>query len=246
MGKNPKDGALFVATHTGLFRIGSGGGNATRVADRYQDTMGFTVVGPDEFLGSGHPDSRDSLPPFLGLIRTTDAGRSWRPVSLQGDADFHVLEASGSVVYGFGTDWESRREQLLVSRDRGRTWEERAAPETLLSLAIHPDEPGHVVAAGEASLYASTDHAATWRPQDGRAGLLSWPAADALYLVDGEGRVHSSADGGRRWTARGTVGAEAAAFEATAPRELFVALHDATIKRSGDGGRTWRDHYSPR
>src|SRR5687768_15629237 len=55
LGINPKDGALFVATHTGLFRAGAGESRASRVADRFQDTMGFTVVGPDRFLGSGHP-----------------------------------------------------------------------------------------------------------------------------------------------------------------------------------------------
>jgi hypothetical protein len=56
LGINPKDGALFVATHTGLFRAGEGEPKATRVADRFQDTMGFTVVGPNRFLGSGHPE----------------------------------------------------------------------------------------------------------------------------------------------------------------------------------------------
>jgi hypothetical protein len=30
------------------------------VTERFQDSMGFTVVGPDYFLGSGHPDFRDS------------------------------------------------------------------------------------------------------------------------------------------------------------------------------------------
>jgi hypothetical protein len=104
LGVNPADGALFVATHTGLFRAAPGGRRARRVADRYQDTMGFTVTGPDRFLGSGHPDGRDGLPPFLGLIQSTDAGRSWSPVSLLGERDFHVLEATGERIYGYGSD----------------------------------------------------------------------------------------------------------------------------------------------
>jgi hypothetical protein len=58
LGINPRDGALFAATHTGLFVIGDG--TAARVTERFQDTMGFTVVGPEYFLGSGHPDFRDS------------------------------------------------------------------------------------------------------------------------------------------------------------------------------------------
>lgn len=35
LGINPRDGALFVATHTGLLRAGEGERKATRVADRW-------------------------------------------------------------------------------------------------------------------------------------------------------------------------------------------------------------------
>jgi hypothetical protein len=63
LGINPADGALFVATHTGLFRAGPGERSAKRVVDRFQDTMGFTVTGPDRFLGSGHPDGREGCRP---------------------------------------------------------------------------------------------------------------------------------------------------------------------------------------
>jgi hypothetical protein len=45
------------------------------VADRFQDTMGFTVVGPDHFLGSGHGEQRrESLhPPLDGDVVVLDA-----------------------------------------------------------------------------------------------------------------------------------------------------------------------------
>lgn len=52
MGVNPKDGKLYVASHHGLFLV-AGDGAATQIAGRTQDFMGFTVVGPDHFLGSG-------------------------------------------------------------------------------------------------------------------------------------------------------------------------------------------------
>jgi hypothetical protein len=246
LGENPRDGALFVATHTGLFRVEPDGSRARRVAGRYQDTMGFTVVGPDEFLGSGHPDGRERLPAFLGLIRSTDAGRTWDAVSLQGKADFHVLEASGRRVYGYGTDWDTRAAQLLVSADAGRTWRPREAPEPLASLAIDPRDAERVVAAGEASLHLSSDAGRSWRAVEGPPGLVSWPDGGDLYLGDRSGRAHASSDGGRSWSGRGRVGGEPAAFEATGPEELYAALHDGTVKRSGDGGRSWRVHYAPR
>ena len=56
LGVNPKDESLFIATHTGLFRASRPGAKPRRVADRWQDTMGFTVIGRDRFIASGHPD----------------------------------------------------------------------------------------------------------------------------------------------------------------------------------------------
>src|SRR5687768_8840666 len=105
LGVNPSDQALFIATHTGLFRVGEGEQSAQRVGDRYQDTMGFTIVGPNRFLGSGHPDINEAreknLPALLGLIESTDEGGSWQPISLSGEADFHVLRFACGRVYGY-------------------------------------------------------------------------------------------------------------------------------------------------
>jgi len=105
LGINPADNTLYAATHTGLFAVRDGAGQ--RVASRLQDTMGFTVVGSDHFLGSGHPDFRDpqlyqpDRRPLLGLIETRDAGRSWQPLSLLGEADFHALQLTHGRVYGY-------------------------------------------------------------------------------------------------------------------------------------------------
>ena len=233
LGVNPADGALLIATHTGLFRAARGERRARRVGDRHQDTMGFTVVGPDRFLGSGHPDLRDDLPPLLGLVRSTDGGRTWASVSLLGQADFHVLRAAGRRVYGF----DASHGRLLVSADGGRTWRERRPPGPLVDLAIDPADSDHVVASGEAALFTSNDAGRTWRPLAERAGLLAWP--DALVLVDAEGHVHASSDGGRTFREVGEAGGRPAAL-AHGGGEVYVALHDNVVRASADGGRTWR------
>lgn len=237
LGINPKDGALFVATHTGLFRA-EGREQPKRVAGRFQDTMGFTVVGPDRFLGSGHPDGREKLPPFLGLIRSTDAGEQWQPVSLLGKRDFHVLEAAGKRVYGFGSDFESRSAGFLVSSDGGRTWDERAVPESLVALAIDPGDPERIVASGEKGLFVSSDGGRSWRPTEGPAGLLAW-TKDGLTVVDQEGSTHRVSEPGEEMSSVGDAGGPAAALDSGPDGDLYVALHDGAIKRSEDGGRTW-------
>jgi hypothetical protein len=86
------------------------------------------TLAPDRFLGSGHPDLADAreqgLPPLLGLIESSDGGQTWTPVSLLGEADFHVLRSEGDLVYGF----DATNARLLVSEDAGATWNERSLP----------------------------------------------------------------------------------------------------------------------
>lgn len=243
LGINPKDGALFIATHTGLFRA-KGRAKPKRVAGRFQDTMGFTVVGPDRFLGSGHPDGREKLPPFLGLIRTTDAGERWKPVSLLGKRDFHVLEAAGRWVYGYGSDFETRSGGFLVSSDGGRSWDERAVPGALISLAIDPRDLNRLVASADNQLFRSSDNGRTWRPAEGPAGLVAWTDA-GLTVVDRQGTAHRGGDPGQQLSRAGHVGGPVAALDSGPDGALYAALHDGAIKQSTDGGDSWTVRSQP-
>ena len=245
LGINPADDALFVATHTGLFRVPDGETEARRVADRHQDTMGFAVVGPNRFLGSGHPDLREKLPPFLGLIESKDSGRSWKAVSLQGKVDFHVLKARGRRVYGYGSDFKTRQARFLTSTDGGRRWARLRAPAELLSLVISPDDPRMLMASGERRVYFSPDSGRSWSALDTpAAGLLAWNS-DGVFMADSAGRVWRSARDAPKWTVVGSVGGAPAAFEGTRPNELLVALHDGVIKRSVNAGRSWSVRSEP-
>ena len=244
LGVNPKDGALFIATHTGLYRVPDGSRSAQRVGSSTQDTMGFTVIGPDHFLGSGHPDvstaREKGWPPLLGLIESRDAGRSWRSISLLGEADFHVLRSVRGRIYGY----DVTNARLLSSADRGRTWAQRTLPGALVDLAAHPRREGVLVASGERGLTLSTDDGRSWTPLAGHVGFLAWPRDRRLLVVDGDGEVWMSSDAGSQWIARGAVGGEPAAF-ATDGDDLFVALHDGGVKISRDGGRNWRVRSTP-
>jgi len=244
LGINPADGTLYAATHTGLFRI-TRDGDAERVADRYQDTMGFTVVGPNHFLGSGHPDLGEArekdLPPLLGLIESIDAGETWKPISLLGAADFHVLRTAGGRVYGY----DASNDRLLVSTDDGRSWDERDRPAPLIDLAVDPGDPLHIVATTTNGLYASRDGGRQWTRLADTSGLLAWPTRERLYVAAAVSRLFASDDGGRSLRPVGDLRGEPAALHAQSASELYVALHDGTIKRSTDGGANWTQQWSP-
>jgi photosystem II stability/assembly factor-like uncharacterized protein len=235
LGVDPGDQTLYAATHFGLFRIGDDG-TATRIGNRYQDTMGFEVVGPGEFLGSGHPDFREFDKPLLGLIRSADAGQSWERLSLYGETDFHAIEAVHGRIYAY----DSTSETFMVSTD-GQEWDRRSQ-RVLLDVAVSPDDPDLVVAAAESGLLRSADGGRTWTEQARSPALavLAWDDV-GLYGVDRDGAVHTSSDAGTSWRRRGDVGGgpEAVALHPSKPGVLFVAVDGRGILRSDDDGATF-------
>ena len=235
LGVNPGDGALYIATHTGMWRVSRGAVKPEPVGDSRQDTMGFTVAGRDHFLGSGHPDSFDQ-PPLLGLVESLDGGATWKAVSLAGEADFHVLRAVGKRLYGY----DVTHERLMTSRDGGKTWTERKVNARVVDLVPDSQAPDRVLASTDAGLLTSTDAGATWSRVSRVIGLLGWPAPNRLFLVGADGTVQLSRTRGRAWTRVGTIGGQPAAFLARTSRELYVAVHDGRILRSRDGGRSWQ------
>lgn len=240
LGVDPADGILYAATHFGLFALPENG-TATRIAERFQDTMGFTVVGPNTFLGSGHPDPEKDpdLPPRLGLIRSTDAARTWQPVSLSGEVDFHALHSAHGNIYG----WDSGTGRLMVSADDGQTWDTRSTL-GLRDFAVSPTDPQLLLATTEQGLARSADGGRTFTAVAGAPVLavLTWQRADRLYGVDPSGQVHTSADGGRTWGARGALGGAPEALAAHGD-ELYAAATGRGILASADGGRSWSVRY---
>ena len=239
LGVNPKDDTLYVGSHHGLFRV-TGQGAPEQVAGRTQDFMGFTVVGPDHFLGSGHPAPEDtSQPPNLGLIESTDAGETWQSLSLSGEVDFHALEAKHDRVYGF----DSQTGRIMVSADR-KTWDQRGQL-PLADIAVAPEDPNVVLATTEEGVQRSTDGGDTFAPIAKSPALffLDWPAKDRLVGVAADGRVHLSDDGGSSWSEGGSVTGGPQAILVHGDSDVYVAT-DQAIYRSTDNGKTFREFQS--
>jgi photosystem II stability/assembly factor-like uncharacterized protein len=200
---------------------------------------------PTGCLGSGHRDLTPDLPPLLGLIESTDEGRSWEPISLLGEADFHVLRSAGERVYGY----DASGDRLMVSENAGRSWAQADRPAPLVDLVADPSDADHVVPAAASDLarglYESRDGGRSWERVGYAVGLLAWPVRDRLYLVDGSGSVFLSTDGGDRFERRGALGGQPSAFLGQSADELYAALHDGRVLLSRDGGSRWEVRSAP-
>ncbi len=246
LGVNPGDGAVYVATHYGLYRLDPAR-KGHRVGDIQQDTMGFTIVGADDFLASGHPDLKyerrtADRRPFLGLVESRDRGRTWQELSLAGQADFHGLVAAHGLVYG----WSSNTGAFMVSSDR-RTWDERSTV-PMISFAVDPAHRDHVVASGERGLLRSRDGGRSWQqePAGPANAFLSWGSDRDVWSARFEdGEMATSTDAGATWRPLPKLPGRAEALLRHG-RDLYVAVASVGILRSTDDGRTWSIIYDAR
>ncbi|MEV0390511.1 F510_1955 family glycosylhydrolase [Nonomuraea sp. NPDC050643] len=232
LGVDPADGALYLAGHYGLFKVTSVE-TAQRVAGRIQDHMGFTVTGPGTFLASGHPGDPQAASPHLGLIRSSDAGRTWVTVSEGGAADFHSLQPAGDKLYAY----DSQTRQVRASADGGTTWMP-GTDEDAIDLAANAGEPDRLYATTQGGLRVSTDGGTSFAGVQG-APLLSHvdsPAKGLLVGPDTEGRLQTSRDEGRTWQAGGALPGQATAFAAVDGNRLLATTEDGTVYESRNGG----------
>ena len=238
----PDSGAVYAATHTGLFRVSNN--SAERVGQHFHDLMGFTITGDGDFLASGHPDLRTSelqaegKPPLLGLVESHDKGASWTPISLLGEVDFHALDVHGDAVYGA----DSTSGRFMVSDDRGRTWTTRSES-ALTDFAVSPDDADLIIATGGSGPLRSRDGGRSWKPlATSPLALVSWEG-DLLYGAWPDGTVVVSKDQGDTWQRRGALpGAPEALL--VADEDIVASASGTGIVRSTDGGRTWNVMYA--
>ncbi|UGY91297.1 F510_1955 family glycosylhydrolase [Streptomyces gobiensis] len=232
LGIDPADGRLYVATHEGVIAVAKDG-SFKRVSDT-ADYMGFTVAGPKNFLGSGHPAPGTDAPSNRGLIESTDAGKTWKTRSLEGKADFHALEYAHDTIYGY----DSTSGMLRVSKD-GKKWDDRAKL-AALDIAVSPKDPDLLLATTQDGIARSTDGGETFGDSaEPVLAFLSWAEPEALYGINPAGALNRSTDGGATWKKAGTVpGGRPQALTAVDADRVLAATQDG-VYETRNGGKTF-------
>jgi photosystem II stability/assembly factor-like uncharacterized protein len=237
MSVDPATNRVLLATHDGLYDVSA---SPARKIGPNIDLMGFTTAGNGTFYASGHPGPGSRLPNPVGLIRSTDQGRTWEPLSRQGESDFHALAATESRLVGYDGE-------LLASKD-GMAWEAVEQGFAPYNLAGTP-RGSIVLATTEEGLLRSSDHGATWSDVPDAPLLMHTALSDERAAgVTPDGRVYTSDDSGETWKEQGTVPGQPAAIATQAldsTQRIWVATGEG-VQVSNDSGRTFTKMKSSR
>jgi photosystem II stability/assembly factor-like uncharacterized protein len=205
----------------------------------------FLTVAADagELIGSGHPDRTGRVADFLGALSSSDDGKTWRVESRYAFSDLHVIHSVHGMLFAFDAVLDS----LLVSRNRGRAWEERGGPpERVIDFVVDPTDPDQLLASTAKEIFRSTDGGRSWSATVAAPfARLAWPSAQVLRRADGDGLVYASDNAGASWEPIESVDGEPWKLLAEGEDELYIALADATILTSTDGGESWQEHFKP-
>jgi heme exporter protein D len=153
---------IFIPVHDGLVVYSDGQWSAPE--GKKHDYMGFSMV-DNGFYSSGHPAPGSDLVNPLGVVKSTDEGKTIETLDLEGEMDFHGMAASYNThtIYVFNTQPNSRMETpgMYYTKDETKTWEIsklQGLNDRPSSLAVHPTNDSTVAMGTQSGVYLSNDY----------------------------------------------------------------------------------------
>lgn len=244
---------LMVPSHHGLALYREG--KWSKAPGPQHDYMGFAAT-KTQIYSSGHPARGSGLKNPFGLIRSRDSGATWEKLSLEGEADFHLL-ATGwntNAVYVWSGHRNSRMPQLGLhyTLNNGFQWKHVAAAGLSgkpRALAVHPTDAKMLAIATPNGVFLSRDWGGSFRPIAGPDAGLS-----VFFDLDGKHLWHGSYTGTPQLTRTELqtgqsiavplppLTRDAVSYVAQNPansKEYAIATFERSVFVSRDGGRTW-------
>lgn len=209
--KEPYD--LYLGTHQGLIQMDSKGHWSYTSEDKHRhDLLSFRFLDENTMISSGHPAVASIMQDPLGVIISKDQGKTWDPLALHGEVDFHVLEVNASdpnVIYGI----DSHGSGFYRSTDKGYHWEALVAkgfteeyPEFIFSVISDPGNSRSLLAGTQQGIFASQDGGESWELISTDQTLLSGkgvpdqPGTIVAYALGEPFGLLISYDFGKTWS----------------------------------------------
>jgi len=245
--------ALMVASHNGPLLYEEGTWKET--TSEKHDYMGFQAVA-DGFVSSGHPEPGSDYENPLGLLKSTNAGESFKQYAFAGEIDFHYLAASYDTdrIYVFNEmPTDNLDNGFFYTDDYGQKWSTMDMTgfeaEMMSNMAAHPDTPETVAIGTERGLYLSTDAGQSFSlfKEDMYVTYVTLSKSHAYVadLVDDKVQlvqIDLSSKEAKTLSAPQLEKDNAVTYIATHPtndKEISIATMKNDVYQTTDGGATW-------
>ncbi|HLE85236.1 MAG TPA: hypothetical protein VJG13_12930, partial [Thermoanaerobaculia bacterium] len=239
----------FGATGGGVWKTTDGGTTWKNVSDEFfgSGSVGALAVAPSDpnvvYAGMGESPIRGVATGHGdGVYRSTDAGRTWTHLGLDGTEHVgglavHPRDPDVVWVAAQGSAWRTTAERgVYRSKDGGATWEQVlfvSDSAGASGLAMDPTNPRILYA-------AFWDHDRDpWRIRSGGPGSGVWKTTDGGDTWE---RLGLGKDGGEEGRLPEGMGKVRVAVSPARPERVWamVEADDGGLYRSDDAGETWR------
>ncbi len=253
---SPSTTFFVAAAAGGVWKTTNGGVTFRPVFDNYGiASTGDLAIAPSDtnviYLGTGEPNSRNSISPGGGVFKSTDGGMTWTFMGLRetehiGRIIVHPTNPNVAWVAALGAAWRPNRERgLYKTTDGGATWQlKKFINDTtgFVDVDIHPTNPNILYAAsyhrlrGPYFLQSGGRGSALWRSEDGGENWTE--VTGGGFPATMKGRIEVAIAPSNPQIMYAMVEAD------TAPNPRPAAGSRAQerpsgLYRSADGGRTW-------
>lgn len=241
---------LFIPVHNGL-QVYADGSWSEGPGEKH-DYMGFTAV-DDGFYSSGHPAPGSKYKNPLGLVKSTNDGKTVSVLALEGEVDLHGMTAGyrSHTLYVVNPEPNSKMKQagLFYSKDEGKTWTNSPATGLqgqMTAIAAHPSDASIATVGTTTGVYLSRDYGQTFTPlfpEQPVTALTFTDSGNALVATSGpdasllEINIESKQPLTIQTPSKDTI--TYVVQNPANPNELAIATEPKNVYLSTDRGTTW-------